>query len=251
MINLDRDRIRKLLTVGLVGSVLCGIGDLLLGYGANVPMEGLAGALMGNAQNLTDAQLIAGGLLGLVGILLEGFGFFGICRLMVDAAPGPARLYRIGAILYIWLAPIGCHMNVGVINMAFKYLLEAGFEGAIDVANTMLVAFYVPIFVLLAIVWMPMLVIAFRAFGRGLTPYPIRAKWFNLVCGAVPALVVGGVLSAVGPGTEALGSAIATMSLSFGNALTFGGLLATMPTEKRFQEFRERIGGGNVEDRLV
>jgi len=81
MVNLDRARIKKLLITGLVGSVLTGIGDFLLGYGENVPMEGIAGMLMGNAQNLTDGQLIAGGLLGMFGLLAtmpseEAFGAF-------------------------------------------------------------------------------------------------------------------------------------------------------------------------------
>ena len=203
MVNLDRARIKKLLITGLVGSVLTGIGDFLLGYGENVPMEGIAGMLMGNAQNLTDGQLIAGGLLGMFGLLLEVFGFFGIFLLMADAAPKPARRYRFGIIIYLWLAPVGCHMNVGVLNLAFKYLLDAGYEGAVNVGNEMILAFSMPIFVLLFVFWIPMLVIAFRVFGKGLTPYPPYAKWFNLIVGGLP---------------------------------------ATMPSEEAFGAFRDRIG---------
>jgi len=243
MINLDRAKIRKLLIVGLLGSVATGIGDFFLGYGENVPMSGIAGMLMGNAQNLSDGQLIAGGLLGMFGLLLEAFGFFGIFRLMADAAPKQARLYRIGVIMYIWLAPIGCHMNVGVFNMAFKYLLNAGYEDAVTVGNKMILSFCMPVYILLFIFWIPMLAIAFRVFGKEQTPYPGYAKWFNLFTGVVPTAVIGLALTAMGSKTEALGSAIATMCLSAGNAVTFGGLLAVMPTEEKFQEFRERFAG--------
>ena len=36
-----------------------------------------------------------------------------------------AHLYRAGIFGYIWLAPVGCHMNMGVLNMAYKYLFQA------------------------------------------------------------------------------------------------------------------------------
>jgi hypothetical protein len=44
---------------------------------------------------------------------------------MADAAPRYAHLYRAGIFGYIWLAPVGCHMNVGVLNLAYKHLLQA------------------------------------------------------------------------------------------------------------------------------
>ena len=34
--NLNRERIRKLLNIGAIGSVLTGIGDFLIGYGEQV-----------------------------------------------------------------------------------------------------------------------------------------------------------------------------------------------------------------------
>lgn len=34
---------------------------------------------------------------------------------MADAAPGYARTFRTSISGYLWLAPIGCHLNVGVI----------------------------------------------------------------------------------------------------------------------------------------
>ena len=58
--NLTRQRIRKLLIFGVIGSVLTGIGDFLLGYGEHVSADthGLAEMMMANALNLSDAQLI-------------------------------------------------------------------------------------------------------------------------------------------------------------------------------------------------
>jgi hypothetical protein len=80
---------------------------------------------MASAPNLTDWQMIAGSLLGFVGIFLEGLSCFAVYRLMADAAPKYAHLYRAGIFGYIWLAPVGCHLNMGILNLAYKYLLQA------------------------------------------------------------------------------------------------------------------------------
>ncbi len=198
--NLDRARIRKLLAIGLFASVLTGIGDFLLGF---------------------------------FGIFLEGLSCFAVYRLMADAAPKYAHLYRAGIFGYIWLAPVGCHLNVGVLNLAYKYLLQADEALAAKAADLLFFGFSQPIYLLLVIFWLPMMIIQFKAFAEGLTPYPKKAKWFCVPIGAVPALLLAVIL---GPNT-ALGAGIGTMFLSFGNAFMFGGLLATLPGQERFGEF--------------
>ena len=145
---------------------------------------------------------------------------------MADAAPKYAHIYRAGIFGYIWLAPIGCHMNVGLLNYAYKNLLRLDPAVASKAANVMIGAFCVPLWIILIIFWIPMLIVQFKAFAKGLTPYPGKAKWFNLLTGAIPAL----------------GAGIGTMFLSFGNAFTFGGLLATLPSQERFDEFNRSLG---------
>ena len=235
--NLDRARIRKLLAIGLFASIMTGVGDFLLGFGKEVPGSTIASQVMSNAMNLSDAQLIWGGLLGFLGLFLEGLAFFGIYRLMADAAPKYAHIYRTGIFGYIWLAPIGCHMNVGILNITYKYLLTTDPILADQVGNKLLLAFSLPVWLLLVAFWLPMIVVQFKAFAQAKTPYPTTAKWFNVIVGAIPALVVG---FAIGSDT-ALGPAIGTMFLSFGNAFTFGGLLATLPEQVTFDRFHERI----------
>lgn len=235
--NLDRARIRKLLVIGLFSSVMTGAGDFLLGFGEEIRGDSIASIIMANAVNLSDAQLIWGGLLGCVGLFLEGLAFFGVYRLMADAAPKYAHIYRAGIFGYIWLAPIGCHMNVGVLNIAYKYLLMNDPALANQIGNKLLIAFSLPVWILLIIFWLPMIIVQFMAFSKGLTPYPKKARWFNLFIGAAPALIISAVI-----GTDnAFGPAIGTMFLSFGNAFVFGGLLATLPSEERFEAFRRKI----------
>ncbi len=237
---LDRGRIRKLLAIGLFASVLTGIGDFLLGYGEETAAEGFAASVLANAVNLSDAQLVWGSLLGAFGLLLEGLSFFGIWRLMADAAPRYAHIYRSGIFLYIWAAPIGCHMNVGLMNLAYKYLMPLDPALAGRLADLMIFAFCLPVWVCLIAGWVPMLIVQFRAFSEGLTPYPRSARWFSLVPGCLPALLLSAIL---GPGT-ALGSAVGTTFLSVGNAFTFGGLLASLPDEAAFASFRKKLAAG-------
>jgi len=237
--NLDRSRIRKLLTIGLFASCLTGIGDFLLGYAENTAGVSVATSVMGSAPNLADWQMIAGGLLGFFGIFLEGLSCFAVYRLMADAAPKYAHLYRAGIFGYIWLAPVGCHLNVGVLNLAYKYLLRADETLAAKAANLLFYGFSQPVYLLLIIFWLPMMIVQFKAFSKGLTPYPRKAKWFCVLIGAIPALVLSAIL---GPDT-ALGAGIGTMFLSFGNAFMFGGLLAAMPGQERFEEFERDLLG--------
>lgn len=235
--NLDRARIKKLLAIGLFASVMTGIGDFLLGYADEQQGVNFAASVMAGAPNLTDGQMIAGGLLGFFGIFLEGLASFAVYRLMADAAPKYAHLYRAGILGYIWLAPVGCHMNVGVLNMAYKYLLLADETIAYRAAQPLFYGFSLPAYLLLVLFWLPMMVVQFKAFAKGLTPYPTKAKWFTVLLGAVPAFVL---CALAGPGT-ALGAAFGTMFLSFGNAFMFGGLLATLPSQERFDEFEKEL----------
>ena len=237
--NLNRGRIRKLLAIGLFGCVLTGVGDFLLGYADSADVGGGAiDGILATAPNLPDWQMMAGGLLGVFGLLLEGLCFFAVYRLMVDAAPRYAHIYRTGIVGYVWLAPIGCHLNVGTMNYAYKYLLQADPSVAHEVIGPMYLAFCLPVYVLLVVFWLPAIVVQWKAFAKGLTPYPTYAKWFNVIVGGVPVLVLSMLL---GP-DQALGQGIGTMFLSVGNALMFGGLLATMPSQERFDEFRARLG---------
>ena len=231
--NLDRMRIKKLLTIGLFASVLTGIGDFFLGSGESTAGGSFAASVMASAPNLSDGQMIAGGLLGFFGIFLEGLACFAVYRLMADAAPGYAHLYRAGIFGYIWLAPVGCHMNVGVLNLAYKYLLRANETLAAKAADRLFYGFSLPVYLLLILFWLPMMIIQFKAFSEELTPYPKEAKWFCVPIGAIPALALSVLL---GPHT-ALGAGIGTMFLSFGNAFLFGGLLLTLPSQEQFEAF--------------
>ena len=235
--NLDRPRIRKLLSIGLFASILTGIGDFLLGYGESTASGSMAASVMASAPNLTDWQMITGSLLGFFGIFLEGLACFAVYRLMADAAPKYAHLYRAGIFGYIWLAPVGFHLNMGILNLAYKYLVQADEALSAKAADLLFFGFSLPVYLLLVVFWLPMMIVQFKAFSKGLTPYPKKAKWFCVPLGAIPAL---GLAVILGPNT-ALGAGIGTIFLSFGNAFMFGGLLATLPDTTQFEAFESSL----------
>ena len=233
--NLDRPRIRKLLIIGLFGCALTGAGDFLLGYAEPADVSGgVFEAMLATSINLSDEALFAGGLLGVFGRFIEGLAFFGIYRLMADAAPHYSHVFRSGILFYLWLAPVGCHMNTALISYLYKRLLLLDSTVAHEAVGPMYLAFCIPLYVLIMAGWIPLLVVQWKAFSEGKTPYPTYAKWFNLATGAVPTLLVSFLLGA----NTAIGGGIGTMFLSVGNAVTFGGLLVTLPSEERFADFR-------------
>ena len=128
-------------------------------------------------------------------------------------------------------------MNVGVLNMAYKYLLQADKVLADKVAGLLFYGFGMPSYMLLIVFWLPMMIIQFKAFSKGFTPYLRKARWFCVLIGMIPALVLSAILGL----NSALGSALGTMFLSFGNAFMFGGLLATLPDQESFDRFQEKI----------
>ena len=136
---------------------------------------------------------------------------------------------------YLWLAPIGMHMNVGLMNFVYKHLLLLDETMADRMGDQLLMAFSLPVWILFVAFWLPMIIVQFLAFSKELTPYPSYARWFSVPVGAIPFGMVG---LGIGAGT-ALASAIETMCLNVGNIFMFAGLLAALPDEKRFEAFRE------------
>jgi hypothetical protein len=234
--NLNRNRIRKLLIIGLIASIITGIGDFILGYAIENEGTNFVTNVMSSASNLADWQIISGSLLGLFGLFIEGLSLFAIYRLMADRSPKYAHIYRAGIFGYIWLAPIGCHLNMGLLNFAYKYFLEMNPSRAEELAKTLFYGFSLPVYILLICFWLPMIIVQIKAFRKGYTPYPKFAWIFNTLIGSIPALVIGLLI-----GTDiAIGHAIGTTFLSVGNAFMFLGLLLLLPSEEKFNEYKSK-----------
>ena len=127
-------------------------------------------------------------------------------------------------------------MNVGLMNYTYKSMLILDTAVVSEVANVMMWAFCVPLWILLIAFWMLGMITQFKAFARGYTPYPASAKWFSVFVGMWQELIF---VDIVCPG-NALGG-ISTIFLSFGTLFMFGGLLATLPDQKQLEKFKASL----------
>ena len=122
--QLDMPRIKKLLTIGLLASVLHFVGDMILGWGAeDETLTGLA-RMLSAYTGTSDGGIFAAALSGLFGITLEGLCYFGVYRLIAANSPGYAHCYRSGILGYVIFG--GCGFHVPVCAMVF--LLKHGLE---------------------------------------------------------------------------------------------------------------------------
>ena len=71
-------------------------------------------------------------------------------------------------------------------------------------AGLLFYGFGMPSYMLLIVFWLPMMIIQFRAFSKGFTPYPRKARWFCVLIGMIPALVLSAILGL----DSAIGSAV-------------------------------------------
>ena len=90
------------------------------------------------------------------------------------------------------------------LEAAYKYLFQADKVLADRAAGLLFYGFGMPSYMLLIVFWLPMMIIQFRAFSKGFTPYPRKARWFCVLIGMIPALVLSAILGL----DSAIGSAV-------------------------------------------
>ena len=214
--QLDMPRIKKLLTIGLLASVLHLVGDMILGWGAeDETLTGLA-RMLSAYTGTSDGGIFAAALSGLFGITLEGLCYFGVYRLIAANSPGYAHCYRSGILGYVIFG--GCGFHVPVCAMVF--LLKHGLET--ELVWKYGAYFALPAFILFWIFFLVLAVTQIMAFSKGLTPYPKWCWIFSLPVGMAAAMLLNVF------GNHPWVNAVSCAWISVGNLWMFGGLLAAM-----------------------
>lgn len=214
--QLDMPRIKKLLTIGLLASVLHFVGDMILGWGAeDETLTGLA-RMLSAYTGTSDGGIFAAALSGLFGITLEGLCYFGVYRLIAANSPGYAHCYRSGILGYVIFG--GCGFHVPVCAMVF--LLKHGLET--ELVWKYGAYFALPAFILFWIFFLVLAVTQIMAFSKGLTPYPKWCWIFSLPVGMAAAMLLNVF------GNHPCVNAVSCAWISVGNLWMFGGLLAAM-----------------------
>ena len=225
---------RRLLRIGLIASVVTVLlGEIPIGWAAYpaVPGDptGMLGMLIGSS-GLSLPQLALGVLFGGIGIPLQYFGFEGAARLVSEGgSKKSARLMHWGAMA---TAGLGGIVHVVCIGLMFvcRYVDLSGMTGLSSIPQPVMdfaLWLVLPVSIVFMPVYYAMCAALFLCVVRGRTCLPRWAAVLNpltatIVINALPLLLPAS------PAVNALG--IANMGL--GSAVTFGGLLALLPTRQ-------------------
>lgn len=218
--ELDLPRIKKLLTIGLIASVLHFAGDMILGWGVeDETLEGIV-RMLSAYTGTSDGGILAAALLGLFGMTLEGLAYFGIYRMIAPYSPRYAHSYRAGIFGYLIFGACGFHVPTCALVFLTKH---AGAELALRYAAY----FVLPAFILFWVFFAVLQIAQIKAFAKGQTPCPKWGWVFSLPVGMVIAMLPA-VL-----GNLPFVNALSCAWIAFGNLWMFGGLLALLARRTR------------------
>ncbi len=170
--ELDWNRIRKLLAIGLFSSLLVFVSDMLLGWG--IQDETKTGIIRILYVSASEGELFFSSLSGLFGITLEGLSFFGIYRLIVPYSGHYAHLYRTG--IFGWMMFGACGFHVPVCALGFLLRRGVGEEAVRSSA----LYFVLPSLILFALSFVILSWAQIASFIKGYTPYPRWCWIFSL-----------------------------------------------------------------------
>ncbi len=227
--KLDFPRIKKLLYIGIIASLLHLVGDFILGWGVeDETQEGIL-RLFSAYISTSNGGIFAAAILGLFGMVLEGLSMFGIYRLMAEKSPKCAHGYRSGILGYLMFGACGYHVPF----CAVTFLLKHGFAGELVLKYALY--FIVPAFILFWIFFLALSISQISAFAKGYTPYPKFAWIFCLPIGMLIAVLIGLI------GNYAFNNAVFCAFLAIGNLWTFCGLLLMLKKAENnhLKQFKE------------
>lgn len=94
--DINWERVRLLLKIGIAGAVINFAGDFLSGWGVrNESLPGIEG-MVSHYLLMSDRRIFWAAMLGLVGVPASGLGHIGIYKLIRPYSRKYARLYGLG-----------------------------------------------------------------------------------------------------------------------------------------------------------
>lgn len=210
-----------------MGAILTLIGDFLLG--ANPAAETTGSAMVDmfvDAAGNSGLRMALGGMLGAIGIPLEGVAYFQINRILKGNGGILSHIYRFSILMYIGLAGAGTHLGCAAIAMIYQWVSAADPVLAVDVAEKYASYFMMPPTVLFGVLLLIALIYQTVLIGRGKTVYPRHAVFYNMVFGMLAAYLLAAVI-----GNNVVGNGIATGAVSIGHIWMFGMMRLHFPEE--------------------
>ena len=219
------------LLLGIIGAVLTIFGDFLIG--AN-PAGGSAittGSPMldafADSTAGSDLRLVLGGMLGLIGLPLEGAAYFGIGKFLLKDRKGVMPILYQAAVLAQTGIAGSAHLSCAVIALLMKWIAPADPNLAVDAVLKYTDYILTPMTVIFGVLLFIALLYQFILIVRGSTPYPRYAAFYNMALGAGVFMLIGAVI-----GNNTIGNGISTAAVSMGTLWMFSMMLGTFRTKR-------------------
>lgn len=226
---MERSAYKHGLVIALAGAILNLIGDLLIG--ANPAASITTGVAMvdmfADAFHNSDLRMVMGGLLGAIGIPLEGVGYYQLYHLLKNEKGVMPVIYKINVLAYIGLAGAGTHLNCAAIPLLYKWIAVSDPELAAAVAEKYANYFMMPATIIFGGLLFAALVYQSIVIAKGRTVYQKRAVFYNMVFGVIAAYAAAAIV-----GNNVVGNGIGTGAISIGHIWMFGMMLWRLPKEQ-------------------
>ena len=217
--TLDWQRIRHLLKIGILASLMVLTGDMLLGWGVSDPSVTNLPAVFTRYLSVSDGRIIVSALLGFIGIPIECLCWFAIYRMMKPFSEKDAHAYRAGIIGCLAFGGCGVHVPCCMAVWMLKHFYADDPATAIQEMLCFFGWFLLPVTVIFLVFFLLAAVVQIRAFSEGHTPLPRRCWVFSVLFGFDFAVVMRLI------GNYGVTNALATGWISIGNLRMMCGLL--------------------------
>ena len=216
---LDWQRIRHLLKLGVVASLMVLTGDMLLGWGVSDSNVTEIPALFTKYLLVSDGRIIASALLGLIGIPVECLCWFAVYRMIKSYSEKDAHAYRAGIIGCLAFGGCGVHVPCCMAVYLMKHFYADNPATVMQETWRFIGWFLLPATGIFIVFFLLAAVVQIKAFRSGHTPLPRRCWMFSVLFGFIFAVLMKTI------GNYGLTNALATGWISIGNLWMMSGLL--------------------------
>ena len=217
--SINREKIEKLLIIGVIGAVIILAGDLLMGWGVkDTKKTGLAQQLS-PYLTLSDGKMVWAAVLGFTGVPIAVVGHYGIYQLLRPWSRKYAGCYALGILGFLAFGGAGVHVSSVEAAFFYKYMTAASPDTAMDAAMKFASFFLLPLYAILLSGWGVMVYAHIRAVAGGKSPLPRWGWVFSMPVGSL-LFSLAGLL-----GNREIVNAILMGAFSLGNIWSLAGHL--------------------------
>ena len=218
----EKNKITRLLQIGIIGALLIFIGDVLMGWGVRNPeLSGMEGQLSAYLT-VSDGRMVFASILGFIGVPLAVIGHYGIYKLMKPYSKHHARLYGLGMLGFLAFGGAGVHASSIEAAFVYKYISI----GKVSFISKFALYFLLPMYVILIFCWIMMVYAHMSAILKGSSPFP-RWSWIFSMLPATLAFSFVGLF-----GNYEIVNALVMGAFSLGNIWTLCTHLLLVHTNK-------------------